>query len=75
MPSPLSANVTPVGSAPDSDSAAVGTPCDVTVKLPAEPSVKVVARPQVMVGATCTVKVNDCVASGLTPLVAVMVKG
>ena len=42
MPSPLSTKVTPLGSEPTSDRAAVGKPVEVTVKVPAEPSVKVV---------------------------------
>ena len=48
----------------------------VTLKLPAVPVVKVVlvARGDAT-GASSTVSVKDCVASGLTPLVAVMVIG
>ena len=42
VPSPLSVNVTPDGSAPVSDNAELGTPVDVTVKVPAWPTVKVV---------------------------------
>src|SRR5262245_27847705 len=40
-PSPLSVNVTPVGSAP-TVSAGVGVPTAATVKLPGDPTVKVV---------------------------------
>ena len=65
MPSPLSMKVTPLGRAPDSDSAAVGTPVEVTVKVPAMPSVKVVLSPEVMAGAASTVRVKDWLASGL----------
>ena len=75
VPSPLSTKLTPLGSEPNSDNAGVGKPVEVTVKVPAEPSVNVVLAADVMAGADCTVKVKDCVASGLTPLVAVMVIG
>ena len=47
----------------------------VTVKEPALPLVKVVEAPEVITGASFTVKVKDWVASGETPLVAVMVIG
>ncbi len=43
VPSQLSVNVTPDGSAPVSDKAALGTPVDLTVKVPARPVVKVSA--------------------------------
>ena len=36
------------------------------------PTVKVVLAADVIAGPACTVKVKVCVASGLTPLVAVM---
>ena len=42
VPSPLSVNMTPDGSAPVSDNPHVGVPVDVTVKVPAWPAVKVV---------------------------------
>ena len=42
VPSKLSLNVTPDGSAPVSDKSALGTPVDVTVKVPAWPTIKVV---------------------------------
>ena len=48
VPSPLSEKVTPLGSEPTSDRAAVGKPVEVTVKVPAEPSEKVVLSPEVM---------------------------
>ena len=72
VPSPLSVKVTPAGRSPVSDSVAVGTPVETTVKLPAEPSVNVVELPLVMVGATSTVKVKVWVAFGLMPLEAPM---
>jgi len=75
VPSPLSTKVTPLGRPPVSDSAGTGVPVVVTVMMPADPSVKVVLSPEVMVGAPSTVRVNDCVASGLTPLEAVMLSG
>ncbi len=46
----------------------------VTVKLPAWPSLNEVAASDVMAGAASTVRVKLWLASGLTPLVAVMVK-
>ena len=51
VPSPLSTKVTPLGSEPTSDKAAVGKPVEVTVKVPAEPSVNVVLAADVMAGA------------------------
>ena len=47
----------------------------VTVKVPAVPSVKVVVVAEVMAGAASTVRVKVWVASGPTPLEAVMVIG
>ena len=38
VPSPLSVNVTPDGSLPDSDNARVGVPLDVKVRAPAMPT-------------------------------------
>ena len=75
VPSPLSVNVTPVGSVPFSDKVAVGTPVEVTVKVPAWPTVKAVPRRLVILGAWLTVRVKAWVASGLTPFVAVIVNG
>ncbi len=75
VPSPLSVKVTPLGNVPVSLSAAVGLPVDVTVKVPDDPSMKVVSFADVMAGAASTVRVKDWVASGLTPLLAVMVSG
>ena len=46
----------------------------VTVNEPALPTVNVVLPALVMDGASLTVSVNDCVASGETPLLAVIVK-
>ena len=66
-------NVTPDGSAPVSDNAALGTPVDVTVKVPAWPTVKVVPAGLVIPGAWLTVSVKAWVAAGLAPFVAVMV--
>jgi hypothetical protein len=50
VPSPLSVNVTPLGSAPVSDNAGVGDPVVFTVKLPAESTVNVVLVPDVIAG-------------------------
>ena len=51
MPSPLSAKLTPNGSAPVSERAAFGVPMVVTVKVPAVPVVNVVLDAEVIVGA------------------------
>ena len=75
VPSPLSLNVTPRGSAPFSDKPGVGTPLVVTVKVPAWPTVKVVPAGLVTLGAWLTVRVKGWVASGLTPFVALIVNG
>jgi hypothetical protein len=64
---------TPLGREPDSDSAAVGFPVEVTVKLPASVAVNVALFPEVMAGAASTVRVKDWLASGLTPFDAPMV--
>ena len=77
VPSPLSVNVTPGGSAPVSDNAQLGTPVDVTVKVPAWPTVKVAWWALVIAHACAgtTVRVKVWVASGPTPFVAVIVTG
>ena len=77
VPSPLSAKLTPVGSAPLSTREAVGVPVEVTVKLPALPSPKVVLSADVMAGdwrVWSTVRVKVWVASGAKPLPASMVR-
>ena len=51
VPSPLSTNVTPEGSAPVCASEGVGTPSAVTVNDPAEPAVNVVEALDVITGA------------------------
>ena len=73
VPLPLSTKLTPAGSVPDSESAALGLPVEVTAKLPALPSVNVVELAEVMAGAASTVRVKDWVAGLPTPLVAVIV--
>ena len=74
VPSPLSVNVTPVGSAPFSDNRQRGYPVVVTVYVPAWPAVKVVPAGLVIRhAAALTVRVKFWVASGVTPFVAVMV--
>ena len=75
VPSPLSVNVTPGGSAPVSDNVELGTPVVVTVKVPAWPTVKVAPAGLVILGAWLTVRVKAWVASGLTPFVALIVNG
>ena len=51
LPFPLSVNIRPVGSVPDSLKDGVGVPVVVTVKLPAAPTVKIVLLALVIVGA------------------------
>jgi hypothetical protein len=69
---PLSTNVTPAGSAPDSVRDAVGTPVAVTVNDPAAPTVNVALVPLVIAGAWSTVSVKVCVASVPITLCALM---
>ena len=70
-------NVTPEGSAPDSDNVGVGTPVSVTVNVPAVPTVKVALVALVIAGALVwvTVSVKLCVAFVPTPFWAVNVIG
>jgi hypothetical protein len=68
-------NVTPAGSVPVSLKVGEGIPVAVAVKDPAAPTVNVVLGPLVMAGAWLTVNVKFCVASGVTPLLAVMMMG
>ena len=70
VPSPLLTKVTPVGSGPISERAAVGLPVVVTVKVPGGPTVNVWLVAEVMAGAASTVRANDWEAAGLMPLVA-----
>ena len=77
---PLSApvevlNVTPEGSAPDSERAGAGVPVAVTVNVPAVPTVNVVFVALVIAGAWFTVSVKFCVALAPTPFCAVIVIG
>ena len=58
VPLPLSVNVTPAGSAPDSLSEGVGTPEAVTENVPAVPTVKVVLLELLNVGLWSTVNVK-----------------
>src|SRR5581483_9089701 len=59
--------LTPLGSVPVSDNAAFGYPVDLTVKVPPEPTVNVVLDSLVIAGASSTVNVKFCAASGETP--------
>ena len=68
-------NVTPVGSAPDSDTVGDGNPVVVTVKLPGVPTVNVVVVALVIAGGVFTATVKLCVAFCSVPLVAVSVTG
>ena len=74
VPSPLSRKVTPPGRRPVSLRAAVGKPVAVTVKVPKVPVANVVLSALVIAGAWSTVRVKFWVASGRTPLAAVMVR-
>ena len=78
IPCPRIAKVTPDGKAPVSLIDGVGLPVVVTVKAPAVPTVKAAVLALVIAGGsavTVTVRVKDWVASGATPLVALMVSG
>ncbi len=68
----MASKVTPGGSAPTSLNVGVGTPVAATVKVEATPTGKIVLAALVMAGAWLTMNVNDCVASGSTPLLAVI---
>ena len=72
VPSPLSTKVTPVGSAPVSLKDEVGNPVVVTVNVPIVPDVNVVLPALVIAGAWLTVSVKLWMASGTTPLAAVI---
>ena len=72
VPSLLSTKVTPVGNAPVSVSAAVGKPVVVTVNVPIVPDVNVGVPALVIAGAWSTVSVKLWLASGVTPLAAVI---
>jgi len=61
---PLSTKVTPEGSAPVSDSAAIGNPLAVTVKDPDWPIVNVALLALVIAGAWSTVRVFDFSGNG-----------
>ena len=76
MPSPLSVNVTPVGSAPVSDNVHVGIPVDVTVRSRCPADGKG-CRGQGLVNwhAWLTVRVKVWVAAEPKPFVAVIVNG
>ena len=75
VPSPLSTKVTPLGRGPLSLSAALAGKLGpvVTMKLPGVPTPNVVLLALVIDGASLSVSVKVWVASGVTPLVAVMV--
>src|SRR4051794_27573184 len=73
VPSPLSVNVTLGGIEPVLESATlVGKPVVVTVNVPACPVWNVVVFALVIVGGCVRCSVKFCVASGVTPLEAVM---
>ena len=72
---PVELRLTPLGRFPVKLKVGVGKPVAVTVNEPNVPTVKKALLPLVMAGAWLTIKVNAWVASGLTPLLAVMVMG
>ena len=79
VPSRWSTRVTPAGKVPVLPIFGVGLPVAVTVKAPAVPAVKeavlalVIAGARDTVAVAVTVKVKDWMASGRTPLAAVIV--
>jgi hypothetical protein len=75
VPLPLSTKLTPIGSEPVSDTAAVGKPDVVTSKLLETPSAKVVPADDVTAGAWSTTRVKDWLPLGLTPFAALTVIG
>jgi hypothetical protein len=75
VPFPLSVNVTPLGSVPDSVIAGAGGPVAVTVNVPAAPTVNVVLFALVIVGAWSTVRVKFCTKFAPTPFEAVNLMG
>jgi hypothetical protein len=77
VPLPLFTNVTPLGSAPVSESDADGVPVVVMEKAPAEPTVKVALFALVNAGAwftALTVNVKVWLTGVPMPLLAVMVR-
>src|SRR5207253_1763050 len=72
VPLPLLVKLTPAGRAPDSARLGAGKPVVVIVKEPAPATTKVAPGALVMAGACWTVSVKVCVASGVTPLLAVI---
>ena len=74
VPFPLSTNIVPPGSVPDSLMEGFGKPDVVTVNVPAPPTENVALLALVIVGAWFTVSVKPCVAAVPTPLLAVIVK-
>jgi hypothetical protein len=75
VPSPLGTKVIPAGNAPVKLTAAVGTGGLVlTVNVPNVPTTNVTLFTLVIAGGGSTTnKVKDCMASGATPFVAVIV--
>src|SRR5580704_15221622 len=74
VPLPLSVNVTPDGSVPDSAIDGVGVPTEVTVNVEEVNVGKLALAAEVMTGAVFTVNVKACVAFGVWPLAAVNVR-
>jgi hypothetical protein len=77
VPFPLSVKLMPPGNAPVLLIAGVGPPLAITLNVLFTPAVNVTLFALVMVGAWTreTVIVNNCVALGATPLLAVIVMG
>jgi len=74
VPFPLFTNVTPEGNAPDSVIVGAGVPAVVMVNVPAVPTLKAVLAALVIAGPALAVSVKVCVALGVIPLAAVMVR-
>lgn len=75
IPPLVSVNVTPLGKLPLWVIVIGDEPVAVISNAPAPPTVKMILSALVMTGASATVRVKDCVASGAAPLLAVMVRG
>src|SRR5262245_38887417 len=75
VPSPLSVNVRPSGSASLVDSAGAGEPVAITVNVPAVPTAKIVDESLVITGPCPTSIVSTCIAAGAVWFVAVTVTG
>ena len=74
VPFPLFTNVIPEGNAPDSVIVGAGVPAVVMVNVPAVPTLNAVLAALAIAGPALAVSVNVCVALGVIPLAAVIVR-